>query len=49
MKEHSVVNGIKFHIEKISPMHIGMQNVCLSVCLSGSKNGITFDPLHEIK
>ena len=46
------VKGINFHIEKISPMHIGMQNVrlsvCVSVCLSDGKNGITFDPLHEI-
>ena len=30
----SVVKGINFHIEKISPVHIGMQNVCLCVCLS---------------
>ena len=59
-KECSVVKGIKFHTEKISPVHIRMQNVrlfvCLSVflsvyvsvCQSGSKNGITFDLLHEI-
>ena len=48
----SVVKGINFHIEKISSVHIGMQNVrlsvCVSVCVSESKNGITFDPLHEI-
>ena len=44
----SVVKGKK----KILPVHMGMQNVhlsvCLSVCLSVGKNGITFDPLHEI-
>ena len=44
MNERSVVKGINFYMEKISPVHIGMQNVRLS----GGKNGITFDPLHEI-
>ena len=43
-KERSVVKGINFHIEKILSVHIGMQNVHLS----GSKNGIIFDPLHDV-
>ena len=43
-KERSVVKGMNFHTEKISPVHIGMQKVCLSA----GKNGITFDLLHEI-
>ena len=30
----SVVKGINFHIEKILPVHIGMQNVRLSICVS---------------
>ena len=39
----SVVKGINFHTEKISPMHIEMQNVYASE----RKNGITFHPLHQ--
>ena len=46
------MKDLNFHMEKILPVHIGMQNVCvsvcLSVCLSESKNEITFDLLHEI-
>ena len=44
LHKRSVVKGINFHIEKILPVHIGMQNVRLS----DGKNGITFDLLHEI-
>ena len=35
--------GINFHVKKISPAHIGMQNVCLSVGI----NWITFDWMYE--
>ena len=47
MKEHSVVKGINFHIEK-NLAHAYRDAKCASVCLSDGKNGITFDPLHEI-
>ena len=43
------MKGINFHTEKNLAHAHGMQNVHLSVCLSGSKNGITFDPLCELK
>ena len=49
MSEHScsVVKGINFHIEK-NFARAYRDAKCVSVCLSGSKNGITFDLLHEI-
>ena len=46
MKEQSVVKGINFHIEK-NLAHAYTKG-CTSVCLSESKNGITFDSQHEI-
>ena len=46
-KEYSVVKGIKFHVEK-NLARAYRDAKCASVCLSGGKNGITFDPLHEI-
>ena len=46
-KEYSVVKGKKFHVEK-NLARANRDAKCASVCLSGGKNGITFDPLHEI-
>ena len=48
-KKSSVVKGINFHIEK-NLAHANRDAKCafVCVCLSGGKNEITFDPLHEI-
>ena len=49
MKECSVVKGINFHIEKnLARANRDAKCAFVCVCLSGGKNEITFDPLHEI-
>ena len=47
LHSRSVVKGINFHTEK--NLACAYRDAkCVSVCLSGGKNRITFDPLHEI-
>ena len=46
MKEHCVVKGLNFCIEK-NLARAYRDGKCISDCVSETKNGITFDIQHE--